>query len=579
MAADAAAAHEEADLFRRMRLGDILVRSGALTAEQIEAAVARHRGKNLKLGKILIIEGLIAEARIVEILSEQLRIPRYTAGVSPVDPELAALLPAELAHRLQAVPTQRDGGLLTVVMTDPLRVFGIEEIERATGLEVAPVICTEDELNRLLRLLYPNYGAIDDVLDGLPGMQIEEHETGFAGEEIEVSSLRGMAEDAPVVKLVATILSQAVRDRASDVHLMPEKGRLRLRYRIDGRLHDMPAPGKRYFLAVISRIKILAGIDISVSRRPQDGRFTARVDGREINVRVATIPSIHGENIVLRLLDMGAAIFTLERLGMTTADRRRVEASLRLPHGMLLCTGPTGSGKSTTLYAMLREINQPHVHIITVEDPVEYRMEGIMQVQLNPKAGMDFANGLRSILRQDPDVIMVGEIRDTETARIAVQAALTGHRVLSSLHTNDAAGAVTRLLDMGLESYLVASVLNLCIAQRLVRRICPDCREPVRPPETILKLWGLDAGADKEFFAGRGCFNCMGTGYRGRSGVYEVLSIDEPLRRLIARSRPAAEIARTARKKGGFVPLVTNALEQILEGVTTFEEASSAVMF
>jgi type IV pilus assembly protein PilB len=399
-----------------------------------------------------------------------------------------------------------------------------------------------------------------------------------ASEDLQVSSLQDMATQAPVVRLVNSVLSQAVRDGASDIHISPEQARVSVRFRIDGKLHEVPAPPKSMLLPIISRFKILAGMDIATTRIPQDGRFTVRMEDKEINIRASAIPTIYGENLVLRLLDMGAGHYTLDRLGMFDDDREKIESAIYKPYGMILSTGPTGSGKSTSLYAILRRVNKPDINIITLEDPVEYRVERIRQIQLNRKAGMTFAGGLRSILRQDPDVIMVGEIRDSETAVIGVQAAMTGHRVLSTIHTNDAAGAITRLIDMGIEPFLVSSVLLVSFAQRLVRTVCPYCKEPYQPPERALKQFGLIELEGANFQRGKGCFNCMNTGYKGRIGVFEILLIDDMVQEMILKKQPAPEITRTAQQAGRLRTLKEDAAIKVFKGITTLEEAASAVM-
>jgi type IV pilus assembly protein PilB len=381
-----------------------------------------------------------------------------------------------------------------------------------------------------------------------------------------------------VVRLVNSILSQGVREGASDIHISPEKDHVQIRFRVDGKLHEVPAPPKSMFLPIVSRLKILANMDIALSRVPQDGRFTVKMKNKDINIRASTIPSIYGENLVLRLLDTSTSIYSLELLGMNEIDRQKIEAIITKPYGMILSTGPTGSGKSTSLYSILKKINEPDINIITIEDPVEYRIDKIRQVQLNRKAGMTFASGLRSILRQDPDVIMVGEIRDGETAGIAVQAALTGHRVLSTLHTNDAAGAMTRMVDMGIEPFLVASVMLVSFAQRLVRKVCPHCRQPYAPTADTLKYWNLEGENVKGLVVGQGCFNCLHTGYRGRTGIFEVLVIDDMVRDMILRRCSAHEINRAAITAGSFVTLRENALEKARLGITSLEEAASAVL-
>ena len=496
----------------KKRLGEILVEGGLITHEQLEKALPFQKKTRLKLGQFLVREGIVSESQIVDMVSSQLNLKKYSADKYPVDLELADIIPAEIAFKYQAAPLNRNGLLLTVAMTDPMDINAIDAIEIASNNEVETVMCTEQDLNQILSTLYGTYSGIGGVLEDMEEMEYDkEAEKTQVTEDIEVSSLQGMAEEAPVVRLVNSILSQAVREGASDVHISPEKNFVQVRFRVDGKLHEVPAPPKTMFLPIVSRMKILSNMDIAVSRIPQDGRFTVKMKNKEINIRTSTMPSIYGENLVLRLLDTGSGVYSLERLGMSDTDRFKIESMITKPYGMILSTGPTGSGKSTSLYSILKAINQPDINIITVEDPVEYRIEKIRQIQLNRKAGMTFADGLRSILRQDPDVIMVGEIRDTETATIAVQAALTGHRVLSTLHTNDAAGAITRFIDMGIEPFLVSSVMLVSFAQRLVRTICPSCQEPYEPPPEALEYWGLTAVKKTNFMHGKGCFNCMHT--------------------------------------------------------------------
>jgi type IV pilus assembly protein PilB len=466
-------------------------------------------------------------------------------------------------------------------MTDPMDINALDTIEVFTNTEVEAVMCTDQQLSHLISSLYGTYSGIGGVLEDLEEMQYEkaeDSEKALLTEDVEVGSLQDMAEEAPVVRLVNSIISQAVREGASDVHISPEKDYVQVRFRVDGRLHDVPAPPKSMFLLIISRLKILSNMDIALSRVPQDGRFTVKTENKEINIRTSTLPTIYGENMVLRLLDTSSGIYSLEYLGMSAEDIQKIDPMIFKPYGMILSTGPTGSGKSTTLYSILHKINQPDVNIITLEDPVEYRIEKIRQIQFNRKAGMTFASGLRSVMRQDPDVIMVGEIRDPETAAIAVQAALTGHRVLSTVHTNDAAGAITRFVDMGIEPFLVSSVMLVSIAQRLVRKVCPYCKKPHKPPTEALQFWGLDKVDDADFVKGSGCFNCMDKGYRGRTGIYEVLIIDEMIQDMILNRKSAQDITRAARQAGTLTTLKEDAAQNILRGITTMEEAASAVM-
>jgi len=564
----------------RKKLGEILVEGGLLTQKQLKEALPFQKKSHLKLGQFLVREGILIENQIVELVSNQLRLEKYRPENYTIDMDLTNLLPADIAHKYQVAPLQKNGLLLSIAMVDPLDINALDAIELYTNCEVEAIICSEQHLNNLLTSLYGTYAGIGGVLENMEEMEIDKTAVkSTITEDVEVSSLQGMAEEAPVVRLVNSILSQGVREGASDIHISPEKKSVQVRFRVDGRLHEVPAPPKSMFLPIISRLKILSNMDIAISRIPQDGRFTVKMKNKDINIRVSTIPSIYGENMVLRLLDTSSSIYSLERLGMNERDRQRLENMISRPHGMILSTGPTGSGKSTSLYSILKKINQPDINIITIEDPVEYRIDKIRQVQLNRKAGMTFAGGLRSILRQDPDVIMVGEIRDSETANIAVQAALTGHRVLSTLHTNDSPGAITRFIDMGVEPFLVASVMIVSFAQRLVRKVCPRCKTAYRPSREALKFWRLDQVKNANFQQGKGCFNCMHTGYKGRTGVYEVLIIDDMVQNLILKRKSAREIARTVKEAGNFTTLEENAAEKVILGITSLEEAASAVMF
>ncbi len=563
----------------KKKIGEILLEGGLITEKQLQLALPQQKKSKLKLGQFFVQQGLLTETQIVRVVSSQLNIEQYSAIKYALDTELANILPADMAYKYQVAPLNKSGLLLTVAMLDPMDINAIDAIEVYTNNEIEAVICTEQDINQLHAGLYGSYSGIGGVLDDMEEMQYDkETDKAEITEDVEVSSLQGMAEEAPVIRLVNSILSQGVREGASDVHISPEKNYVQVRFRVDGKLHEVPAPPKSMFLPIISRLKILANMDISISRIPQDGRFTVKMKNKEINIRASTMPSIYGENMVLRLLDTSSGVYSLERLGMSEDDREKIEKMIRKPYGMILSTGPTGSGKSTSLYSILKNINKPDINIITVEDPVEYRIEKIRQIQLNRKAGMTFADGLRSILRQDPDVIMVGEIRDAETATIAVQAALTGHRVFSTLHTNDAAGAITRFVDMGVEPFLVSSVMIASFAQRLVRTVCPQCKKPFKPPVEMLDFWGLDNLENTNFMKGKGCFNCLNTGYKGRTGIYEVLVIDDMIQKMILKNSTSQEITRSAIQAGNLTTLKENAAEKVRQGITTFEEASSAVL-
>jgi type IV pilus assembly protein PilB len=473
----------------------------------------------------------------------------------------------------------KKSSLLTVCMVDPMDIEALDSLEVLTKLEANPVICTEHQLSELTFAVYGLNSDLGEVMDSMEDMSIEADSADMeTGADVAVTSLQEMADEAPVVRLVNSILAQAVRERASDVHLSPEKSFVQLRFRVDGKLREAPAPPKSVFLPIVSRIKILANMDIAVSRVPQDGRFTFNLDGREIHVRASSLPTIHGENLVLRLLYRTGEALGLDDLGLSPEAMELMAATASKPWGMILATGPTGSGKTTTLYAILKKLNRPDINIVTLEDPVEYRVEKIRQVQLNRKAGMTFASGLRSILRQDPDTIMVGEIRDAETAGIAVQSALTGHKVLSTLHTNDAAGAVTRLMEMGVEPFLVSSTLLVAIAQRLVRKNCPHCLEEYAPPAAAVAAMGMEDAASARFVRGTGCYRCNNSCFMGRVGVYEILPVDEMVQDMILRRASGAEITRAMVKAGRMRTLKQDAARLAAAGVTSLEEAASAVL-
>jgi type IV pilus assembly protein PilB len=561
---------------QKQKIGQMLVAAGLLTPEQAKQSIEACVAAGMRLGEYLCSKGLVREDQLVELLGRQIGVPRYDPETYPLNGTLAALIPVELAQRLQVVPLERRDGTLVLGMGDPSDIDALDAVEQLTHCEVRPVICTGREINQLTNGLYGSFAGLGGMEEDAGG------DKGGAGapnmaEDLEVGSLKDMAEGAPVIRMVNWILSQAVREGASDIHVSPEAAHVQLRFRIDGKLREMPPPPKKLHLSIVSRIKILAQLDIAVSRVPQDGRFTVHLDNREINVRVSTIPTTNGENVVLRLLDMSAFNYSLGDLGMSDRDRALLMRAIDAPYGIILSTGPTGSGKSTTLYAMLKELNQPDVNIITVEDPVEYRMPRIRQVQLNVKAGMTFASGLRSILRQDPDIIMVGEIRDAETARIAVQAALTGHLVLSTVHTNDAAGAITRLIDMGVEPFLVSSVLVVAFAQRLVRKVCPHCAERVAPTPESRRFWGVPDGEEFLVMKAKGCARCQHTGYQGRIGLFEVLTMDDRIREMVDRRATALEIARAAREADLLRMLKEDALAKLRAGITTMEEAMGVV--
>ncbi|KPA08952.1 type II secretion system protein E (GspE) [Candidatus Magnetomorum sp. HK-1] len=568
-------------MLKTERLEKILIEANILTADQFQQAISDHKGSGLDFGKYLIQSNMISENELAEIISREAKVARYNSDIHTLQLDLVELVPLEIAQKNHLAPIQKKGRLLIVATTDPLNIDALDAVEDSTDCEVEPLVCTEQEFMQLITTIYGMDSGYTLDIEGIGEMEFDidaESKADAAIEDVHVSSLQNMAEEAPVIRFVNSLLSQAVRQGASDIHISPEKERVKIRFRIDGRLQEVPSPPKAKLLPIISRIKILGNMDIATSMVPQDGRFTVKTENKEINVRSSSIPTIHGENIVLRMLDMGATIHTLDRLGMTLEDVEKLKNIISKPYGMILSTGPTGSGKTTSLYSIIKTLNKPDINIITLEDPVEYRVPNIRQVQLNRKAGMTFASGLRSILRQDPDIIMVGEIRDSETAEISVRAALTGHRVLSTVHTNDAAGAITRLIEMGIEPFIVSSVILVSFAQRLLRTVCPFCKEVYQPSQKSLRFIGVEPENAPIFYRGRGCINCMGTGFRGRTAVFEILIIDEDIQEMIYRSCSAQEISHYAKSSGKLKTLKEDALIKIFNGITTVEEATSVVM-
>lgn len=563
----------------RKRLGEILIDQGLISETLLQESLAGLKAAGMKLGEYLIKNDIVSENAILEAVASQMNLKKYNPNDYTVAPELSKFMDVDTVIKLNSIPVEKKEGILTVAMVDPLDIIAIDSIEVMTNMEIETLICSEQNFTYLMSSLYGVYAGKDGVMKQVQDIAEMEGETEgdeYLSDAIE-TTLQDMAGEAPVIKLVNSILSQAVREGATDIHFSPEKDYMEIRFRVDGKLHSIPTPPKRMFLPMVSRIKILSNLDISISRIPQDGRMTVVINKKEINIRVSTIPTVHGENMVLRLLDTSTGIHALDQLGFLPRDILALEKMIKMPYGMILCTGPTGSGKTTSLFSMLQRINSPDVNIITLEDPVEYRMEHVRQVQLNHKAGMSFASGLRSILRQDPDVIMVGEIRDRETASVAVQAALTGHLVFSTVHTNDAADAVTRFIDLGIEPFMVASVMLVTIAQRLVRRACPYCKEPYTPSPEVLKYWRLKEGA-YEFVKAKGCSQCMNTGYKGRVGFYEILYINDDVRQMIIDKKSAREIAGLARKTGRLKSLKFDAAHKVVKGITTSEEAMSAIL-
>lgn len=552
---------------RRRPLGELLFDEGLINAEQLEQALEIQRTTGKRIGRVLLDMDAVSQEQLGSVLSGQMGIDFVRLGATPVREDLARLLPAAVARRLQVIPMGDEDGTLTVAMVDPLDVVAIDDIRRLVGMPVRTVITTFDDFQ----------GAIDryPVLEAAVEMLLKDL-TPPADEDISLEALRRLADEAPIVRLVSQMIEGAVRSRASDIHVERQQDFVRVRYRVDGMLQTRLTLPKHTHAQVISRVKILGSLDIAERRTPQDGSFQMRVDGRLVDVRVSTVPSIFGEKAVMRLLEKGASTFTLEKLGISPRDHGRLLQIVERPQGIFLITGPTGSGKTTTLYAILNRLNRDEVNILTIEDPVEYQIGGITQVQVNPKAGITFPSTMRHFLRQDPDIILVGEVRDEETARIAMQAALTGHLVLSTLHANDAVASLPRLIDMGIEPYLVASSLEGVAAQRLVRVLCPQCRKPVPNIRSEFARLAEHMPADGAYFHAVGCGYCSYTGYRGRIAVFEVVPLDDDLRQMIVARTPHHELKKASMARG-MSTMFQDGMQKAARGVTTVEEVLRVV--
>jgi type II secretion system protein E len=552
---------------KRGRLGEMLLHRAMITPEQLQQALDDQRRTGELLGRILVRTGHLEESDLLQTLGDQLGVPVVTLNDRSVDPEALSKVPDEFAMRHQLIPLRKDDQThtLTVAMANPLDVHPLDDLRLVTGYDIQPALASPSEIKRAIEQFYMEK-MIQDISGG---------EADLAAEEApDIADLQKLASEALVIQLVNLIIHQAVQERASDIHVEPFERDLRVRYRIDGVLGDAQTPPRRLHSAIVSRIKILAEMNIAERRLPQDGRIRLRVSGRQIDLRVSTVPTMHGESVVMRILDKQTALLGLEELGMAQDYLVRFRRLISQPYGIILVTGPTGSGKTTSLYAALSEIYSEEKKIITVEDPVEYQLPGITQIQMRENIGLNFATGLRSIVRQDPDIIMVGEIRDAETAEIAIQAALTGHLVFSTLHTNDAAGAVSRLLDMGAEPYLLASSLLGAVAQRLVRRICQKCKAPAEPDIDSLRDVGIsfEEAQNTPPMRGQGCDECNRTGYKYRQGVYEQMIVDDEIRQMIVDRTSSTLIRRYAVQKGGMRSLMADGRLKVLEGMTTVDE-------
>jgi type IV pilus assembly protein PilB len=551
----------------------------ALPDRIMEQAVQILRQAGPRLTRALVQTGVLSERQYARAVAQRWGLPFTELAESQVEPEATRLLPASVAKRHDVIPITRADGRLVVAMSDPANVVAIDDIRLLTGLDIDITVASADDIARAQNRYYGIGIDVARFLKNVPASAPASVETSLPDDEITVERLRSMVEDAPVVSLVNQVIQQAVDAHASDIHLEPGRHELKVRFRIDGLLRDIMTAPKAVQPALVSRVKILAKLDIAERRVPQDGQIHMRIDGRAYDFRVSTLPTVLGENVVIRILDQSGANASVRHIGFSGDMAAAWDQLISAPYGMIVVTGPTGSGKTTTLYASLAQINTPERNIVSIEDPVEYQIPGVKQVQVNAKAGLTFATGLRSILRQDPDVVLIGEIRDRETAKIAMQASMTGHLVLTTLHTNDSAGVPLRLTDMGIEPFLVTASLVGVLAQRLVRVVCPACREPYQPPVEALRRLELDPNQHKtlRLYRGRGCENCNGTGYRGRTGVFELLAMNDRLRTLVV-ERTSASALRAAAQKNGMRPMWQDGVQKVLHGVTTVEELLRVVL-
>jgi len=553
----------------RKRLGELLIERGKLDAATLERALRLQQESGERLGALLVTLGVVAQRDIAEALATQLDLPLVDVASYPEFPILEERVSSRFLRETRTLPLSEDEAEVALAMADPTDQYAIGAFEMVTGRTVRPRVAIPTDLEAALERLYGSGKSAQSQLLGDVETRVDE--LAF---DADVQQLKDLASEAPVIRLVSLLITNALEMRASDIHVEPFENRLCVRYRVDGVLHDVESPPKRLAAAVISRIKIMASLDIAERRLPQDGRIRLRIQGKEIDLRVSTVPTMHGESVVMRILDKGGVALDFHKLGFHDDTLKTFLDVLMEPHGVLLVTGPTGSGKTTTLYTALDRLNQPDVKILTVEDPVEYQMTGINQIQVKPQIDLTFANALRSIVRQDPDVIMIGEIRDLETAQIAVQSALTGHLVLSTVHTNDAASTVNRLLDMGVEDYLLTSTVIGILAQRLVRKLCLQCKEAYRAlPEVVeeLGLAKLAGTGDVTLFHAKGCKQCGTTGYRGRICILEMLPMTDPLRTLVMKHATSSELKAEA-QRGGMRTMYEDGMRKALAGVTTFEE-------
>ena len=562
----------------KLKLGEILINEGLLNQPQLDEALRFQKLNGRPLGDILIDRGFISEYDFSNTLAKQLDIPflsiKEGSLIPSTEDNLDQLIPESFARTQIALPLSKHLKSITVALADPLDLLVIDNLKKISGCDINPVIATKADIRTAINKLYGSKDLLEEMVDNSYEI-IDAGADTFQPRDSQDSleDIVSRAEEAPVIKLVNLLLIQAVKERASDIHIEPFREKINVRFRIDGILHRIAPPSQHLLPALISRVKILSKMDIAEKRLPQDGGFTVKVEDRPIDLRVSVVPTLFGEKAVLRILDKGAISFKIDDLGFSSKNLNTIKEMVSRPYGLVFVTGPTGSGKSTTLYSALNYIMTPKKNIVTVEDPVEYQLNGINQVQVKPNIGLTFANGLRSFLRQDPDIMMVGEVRDLETAEICIRASLTGHLVLSTLHTNNAVSAVTRLIDIGVESYLVASSLLLIVAQRLVRKLCPKCKQPAEMPDGIMKKYGL---SKKDIFQAKGCEHCRNTGYLGRVAIHEMLVIDQEIRQLITKGEDTSKIEE-AGKRSGMKNLTESGIEKVVEGITDIEEVMSSV--
>ncbi|HET6455187.1 MAG TPA: GspE/PulE family protein [Armatimonadota bacterium] len=565
----------------RKSIGEIFVSAGLVTQEQLNEAAEKQRqlGTSEKIGDVLVSMGMITERDKVRCLGMQWGVQYHDLSENPAEPEAVKCISQDLARRYKVIPVIKRDGSLTLAMKNPLDVFAIDEVRLITGAEIEPVIATEEDIVIAIGQQYGSSSSetsevVSELVDDIQTADISLTEQETSDDEVSIEELRELSEEAPVVRLTGLIITRGIQDKCSDIHIEPGRSALRVRYRIDGIMHDGLTVPKKVQASLVSRIKIMADMDIAEKRAPQDGRISATVGGKQYDFRVSTLPNINGEKVVLRVLDKSSIHIGLNKLGFLPETLELFQSVISRTYGIILVTGPTGSGKSTTLYSVLSQLNSGEKNILTIEDPVEYELPGVTQTQVNPRAGVTFASGLRTMMRQDPDIIMVGEIRDQETAMIAIEAALTGHLVLATLHTNDAPGSITRLLDMGIENFLIASAVAGVLAQRLLRLICPKCKESYAPPRDAVKRLGMniEEGTEVTFFRGRGCDFCKGTGYKGRIGIYELMPITDKIRDLVLANSSSYAIKEAA-VEAGMKTLRDDAMQKILLGLTTVEES------